>query len=84
MPACSPECRAALALTRDSGCIAESNYSDPGNKRARLFTAAGSASETRAALRIGRARAYFKPEESCAALELLDRILRILFSLSRR
>ena len=29
--------------------IAESNYSDAGNRRARLFTAAGSANETRAA-----------------------------------
>jgi four helix bundle protein len=32
--------------------IAESEYSDPGNRRARLFTAAGSANESRAALRV--------------------------------
>ena len=32
--------------------VAEAEYSDPGNKRARLFTAAGSASETRAVLRV--------------------------------
>jgi four helix bundle protein len=38
-------------LTRAASSVAlnigESNYSDPGNRRARLFTAAGSASETR-------------------------------------
>ncbi len=33
--------------------IAEADYSDAGNKRARLFTAAGSANETRAALPYG-------------------------------
>src|SRR3954469_15010529 len=32
--------------------IGEANYSDPGNRRARLFTAAGSAAETRLALRV--------------------------------
>jgi len=32
--------------------IAASEYSDPGNKRARLFTAAGSANESRSAVRL--------------------------------
>jgi four helix bundle protein len=32
--------------------IGEGNYSDPGNRRARFFTAAGSANEVRVALRI--------------------------------
>lgn len=32
--------------------IAEANYSDPGNRRARLFSAAGSANEVRAGLRV--------------------------------
>jgi len=44
----------ARAATSVALNIAESNYSDPGNKRARLFTAAGSANETRAALRVAR------------------------------
>jgi len=64
--------------------IAEANCSDPGNKRARLFTAAGSANETRAALRVAAAWAYFKPEEASAALRLLDRIVAILWSLTHR
>jgi four helix bundle protein len=64
--------------------IAESSYSDPGNRRARLFTAAGSANETRAALRVATSRAYFKVEEVGAALRLLDRIVAILWSLTHR
>jgi four helix bundle protein len=32
--------------------IAEAEYSDPGNKRARLFTAAGSTNESRSAVRV--------------------------------
>ena len=39
--------------------IAEADYSDPGNRRARFFTAAGSANETRAALRVAVAWGYF-------------------------
>jgi four helix bundle protein len=64
--------------------IAESNYSDPGNRQARLFTAAGSANETRAALRVATARSYFQPEEMGAVLRLLDRIVAILWSLTHR
>ena len=48
----------AVQLTRAASSIAlnvsEGNYSDPGNRRARFFTAAGSANETRAALRVAR------------------------------
>lgn len=64
--------------------IAEAAYSDPGNKRARFFTAAGSANETRAALRVGVSRHYFDAEEAGAALQLLDRIAAILWSLTHR
>ena len=64
--------------------IAESNYSDPGNKRSRLFTAAGSANETRAALRVAIAWSYFTPAEAKAALALVDRIIAILWSLTKR
>ena len=64
--------------------IAESNYSDPGNKRARLFTAAGSANETRAALRVAVAWSYFTAAEATPPLVLLDRIVAILWSFTRR
>jgi len=47
--------RAASSISLN---IAESNYSDPGNRKARLFTAAGSANETRAALRVAVAWGY--------------------------
>jgi len=40
--------------------IAESEYSDPGNKRARLFTAAGSANESRSAVRVAVAWGYVR------------------------
>ena len=40
--------RAASSISLN---IAEADYSDPGNKRSRLFTAAGSANEVRAAVR---------------------------------
>ncbi len=75
-------------LTRAASSIAlnlaESNYSDPGNKRARLFTAAGSANETRAALRVAAAWSYFKTDDAGTALRLLDRIIAILWSLTHR
>jgi four helix bundle protein len=41
--------RAASSIALNCG---EAEYSDPGNKRARLFSAAGSAGETRVALRL--------------------------------
>ncbi len=64
--------------------IAESSYSDPGNKRARLFTAAGSANETRAALRVAIAWSHFTPADAKASLALVDRIVAILWSLTKR
>jgi four helix bundle protein len=64
--------------------IAEGNGSDPGNRRARFFTASGSAKETRAALRVGVLRRYFVADEAAAASKLLDRIIAILWSLTRR
>lgn len=64
--------------------IAESVYSDPGNRRARLFTAAGSANETRAALRVACERGYFGPEDATDVRALLDRILAMLWKLTRR
>jgi four helix bundle protein len=64
--------------------IAEANYSDPGNKRARLFTAAGSANETRAALRVAVEWKYCAREEADAALRMVDRVVAMLWRLTRR
>ena len=64
--------------------LAESNYSDPGNRRARLFTAAGSANETRAALRVAVGWRYIPAPEAASAQALLDRIIRILWKLTHR
>ena len=62
---------------------AEAEYSDPGNKRARLFTAAGSANETRAAIRVAVAWGYFAQGEAESAEELLRRVLAMLWKLTR-
>jgi four helix bundle protein len=74
----------ARAATSIALNIAEANGSDPGNRRARFYTASGSAKETRAALRSGVSWRYFDATEASAALELLDRICAMLWSLTRR
>ena len=71
--------RAASSMVLNIG---ESNYSDPGNRRSRLFTAAGSANETRLALRVAVAWRIFRAEETDAARTLLDGVLRILWKLT--
>ena len=63
--------------------IAESNYSDAGNRKARLFTAAGSANETRAALRVAVEWGYCAAAEAEAARGLLERIVAMLWKLTR-
>ena len=63
--------------------IAEAQHSDPGNRRARLFTAAGSASESLMALRVASAWGYLGVEDGHAAGALLDRILAILWRMTR-
>jgi four helix bundle protein len=63
--------------------IAEAEYSDPGNKRARFFTAAGSANESLAALRVAVAWGYFAQGEAEAAEALLRRVLAMLWRLTR-
>jgi four helix bundle protein len=62
--------------------VAESNYSDPGNRRARLFTAAGSANETQMALRVAAAWHYCSLTDAEPALALVKRILRMLWKLT--
>ena len=63
--------------------IAESTYSDPGNRRARLFTAAGSANETRAALRVAVAWGYCEARQAEAARALVERVVAMLWKLTR-
>ena len=64
--------------------IAEGDVSDPGNQRSRFFTAAGSASETRAALRVAAGWRYLATPDTAPAHALLDRIIRILWKLTHR
>jgi four helix bundle protein len=71
--------RAAASVTLN---IAESNYSEGGNRRSRLFTAAGSASEVRAALRIAVARRHCSREDIQVTLHLLDRVIAMLWKLT--
>ena len=63
--------------------IAEAQYSDPGNRKARFFSAAGSANETRAALRVAIAWGYFAKRDATAAAALLEQIVPTLWKLSR-
>jgi four helix bundle protein len=63
--------------------VAEVEYSDPGNKRARFFTAAGSANETLAAIRVAVAWRYFGEGEAEAAEVLLRRVRAMLRKLTR-
>ena len=62
--------------------ISESNYSDPGNRRARLFTAAGSASETRGVLRSAVGWRLCTAEDAEPARALLENIIPILWKLT--
>ena len=74
----------ARAATSVALNVAEADYSDPGNKRARLFTAAGSANETRAALRAALEWGCFSAHEARDAQALLDRVIAILWKLTHR
>ena len=62
--------------------IAESEYSDPGNKRARLFTAAGSTNESRSAVRVAIAWGYIRPDRAAVVLGRLDEVVAILWKLT--
>jgi four helix bundle protein len=63
--------------------IAESEYSDPGNRRARLFSAAGSANESRSAVRVSIAWRYVRSDRAAEVLKLLDHVVAILWKLTR-
>lgn len=62
---------------------AEAAFSDPGNRRARLFTAAGSANETQHALRQAVAWRHVAPRDAAPALALVRRIVAILWKMTR-
>jgi four helix bundle protein len=62
--------------------IGEAAHSDAGNKRARFFTAAGSASETLTALKVAVAWRYLAEGDGKAAEALLTRIIAMLWRLT--
>ena len=64
--------------------IAEADHSDPGNQRARFFTASGSANETLAGLRLAIGWGFVPEAETEAAVSLLRRIIAMLWKLNRR
>jgi len=74
-------------LTRAANSIAlnlgESRLADPGNRRARLHSAAGSASETQVAVRLAVAWRIISERDAANALGLLRRIVAILWRLTR-
>jgi four helix bundle protein len=63
--------------------LGEAAYSDPGTKRARLHTAAGSANESRSALAVAVAVAwgYVAERDTAPGLALLDRVVAMLWRL---
>jgi four helix bundle protein len=72
--------RAASSIALNIG---EGEYSDPGNRRARYFTAAGSAGETMAALRVAIGWGVVSRSEGERAVALLKRIIPMLWKLTR-
>ena len=64
--------------------VAEAALSDPGNKRARFHTAAGSARETQHALRQAIAWRHVRATETERALKLAGRLIAILWRVTRR
>jgi four helix bundle protein len=62
---------------------AEAAMSDPGDRRARLFTAAGSANETQHALRQAVAWRLVSVGEAERAMRLVRRIVAILWRMTR-
>lgn len=64
--------------------VAEAALSDPGNKRARFHTAAGSARETQHAIRQAIAWRHVREGEAGRALGLVRRIVAILWRVTRQ
>jgi hypothetical protein len=63
--------------------VAEAAFSDPGNKRARFHTAAGSAREAQHALRQAITWRHVRAGEAERALGLARRIVAILWKITR-
>lgn len=63
---------------------AEAWGSDPGNRRARLYSASGRAHEARHALRQAIAWRYLSASEAGAAMRLVERIAAVLWRMTRR
>jgi four helix bundle protein len=61
--------------------LAEGSSSDPGNQRARFFSAAGSAKETKSALQVATAWRYV---DCTQTLALADRVVALTYKLSHR
>jgi four helix bundle protein len=62
--------------------IAEAEGSDPGNKRARFFTASGSTRESRTALRVAVAWGFVSRERAAPIVDRLDHVAAILWKLT--
>ena len=64
--------------------LAEGELSEGGIQRSRFFTAAGSANESRAALRVAVGWRHITPEAAAPARERLGHIIAILWKLTHR
>jgi four helix bundle protein len=62
--------------------IAEAELSDPGTKRARFHSAAGSANETRSAIRLATAWRYLREDQVRSCLEGLNQVVAMLWKLT--
>ena len=62
--------------------IAEGTYSDAGNARARFHSAAGSANETRSALKVAAAWGYIDRQNADAIDARIDEVLKMLWGLT--
>ena len=71
--------RAATSIALN---IAEGEHSDRGTARSRFQSAAGSASETRSAIRLATAWRYLQPNQVASSLDGLDRVLAMLWRLT--
>jgi four helix bundle protein len=62
--------------------IAEGTYSDAGTARARFHSAAGSANETRSALKVAAAWGYIDRRDADALDDRIDEVLKMLWALT--
>jgi len=72
------------ALSSTALNIGEGGHSEGGNRISRFSTAAGSAAEVRAGLRVAAAWGYVEASEVEAIDALLDRVARMLHGLGAR